>query len=97
MADPVVMTFEFKIMYDPDTNQFSSTCQPPHGAGPEYVWEVCKMAVVAMTKSAPFFSDPVVREHIEGAAKGMKLMVLGTDDAIQKARRTQANIMKELG
>jgi hypothetical protein len=97
MADPVVVTFEFKVTYDPGTNQFSSGCQPPPGAGPEFVWEVCKTAVLAMAKSAPYFSDPVVRENIETAAKGMKLMILGTDEAIQKARRTQANIMKELG
>lgn len=97
MADPVVLTFEIKVTYDPATNHFSSTCQPPPGAGPEYVWEVCKTAVVAMAKSAPYICDPAVREHIESAAKGMKLMVLGTDNAIQRARQHQENIMKELG
>jgi len=97
MSEPIVKTFEFRVSYDPETNHFSSNCVPPPGAGPEFVWETLKMAVIAMAKSAPFCADPVVREHTETTAKAMRLMILGTDAAIAKARQVQASLMKEQG
>lgn len=95
MSDPVVKEFKITVTLDPQSNSFSSSFQPSPGAGPEYLWELLKTAVIAMTKSAPYFSDPVVRETVGDAAKAMLLVAAGADQHLEKAAVQRQNMLKE--
>ena len=92
----VVREIQIVIQYDQKQNSFQSTLTPPPDMKPEYAWEVLKLAVSAMDKYAPHYSDPIVRENIQTLAKSVKLMILGAAQAVAKARESQKNIEREL-
>ncbi len=96
MTEPITKEFKITVILDPATNQFTAQFSPPPDTGPGFVWEALKTVVVAMTKSAPFFPDPVVREHTEVCAKSMKLMLLGADAQLQKNMVQRQNLLKEM-
>lgn len=96
MTETVVRQIKLTIAYNPASNSFESRLDPPPNMGPEFVWEALKLSIVTMAKAAPYYSDPIVRENVEIAAKSMKLMALGVDAAITQARAKQQISDKEL-
>lgn len=96
MTEAVLREIKLTITYSPLSNSFESRLDPPPNTGPEFIWEALKLSIVTMTKAAPYYSDPIVRENVEIAAKSMKLMALGVDAAIAQARAKQQIADKEL-